>query len=118
MFDYDHIAQDLAKTHSILQTSKNCNCTTDTVVKVAKAYSISYLSSQELNRKKYSKAIIMCNLAGEPEQTFESRHDAARYLQQTGATTTPKCDGIIVHLDACANGKRKTAYKKIWKWKV
>lgn len=99
------------------EVARNLCISVDTVLAVAHQYG-TVRSAQAVSKALKSKAIIMCNLAGEPEQIFESKHDAARYLQQTGITATPKRGGIIVHLNACANGKRKTAYKKIWKWKA
>ena len=58
----------------------------------------------------------MYDLNGNLEHTFETLADAAKYLQVNKFTPTADDRGIVVHLRDCANGKRKTAYKKIWRW--
>ena len=71
---------------------------------------------QEIARLATGKQLKMYSLDGTLEKVFQTVHDAARYLQQNNFTSTPKATGIIVHLTACANGKRKSAYKKRWSW--
>lgn len=115
LFNYDSIAKDLAKTHSILQTSKNCNCTVDTVTKIAKAYSVSYLSSQELNREKYSKAINQYDLNGTLLQTFSNKEDAERWIRDNGISNS-KGGAIHTHIVEACKGKRKTAYGYKWQY--
>ena len=59
----------------------------------------------------------MYDLAGNLEQEFLALSDAAKFLQENKITPTINTKGIVVHLRDCANGKRKSAYKKSWKWK-
>jgi predicted transposase YbfD/YdcC len=115
LFDYDVIAQDLVKTGSILQTSRNCNCTIDTVAKIAKAYSISYLTSQELNREKYSKAIDQYDLAGNLLHTFRNKEDAERWIRDNNISNS-KGGAIHTHIVEVCKGKRKTAYGYKWQY--
>lgn len=115
LFNYDSIAKDLAKTRSILQTSKNCNCTVDTVAKIAKAYSVSYLASQEFNREKYSKAINQYDLNGTLLQTFSNKETAEQWIRDNGISNS-KGGAIHTHIVEACKGKRKTAYGYKWQY--
>ena len=48
----------------------------------------------------------------EKEYSFPS----ARYLIDNNLTKSNIERGIAVHLRKCANGERKTAYNREWKW--
>jgi group I intron endonuclease len=115
LFDHNLIAQDLAKTRSILQTSKNCNCTIDTVAKIAKVYSIPHKSAQELNSEKYSKAINQYDLSGKLLQTFKNKEDAKRWIRNNGISNS-KGGAIHTHIVEVCKGKRKTAYGYKWQY--
>jgi hypothetical protein len=113
--DYDLIYNTYCDLQNISKVAETLGISNDTVSAVIKQRGLAK-TSQEVARDTYGKEFKMYSLEGELEQTFKTVHDAARYLQQNGITPTPKVTGIIVHLTACANGKRKTAYKKIWRW--
>ena len=50
-------------------------------------------------------------------QSFPTLKEAARYLmKQNFAAYSNDASSATSHIRACANGKRKTAYKHIWKW--
>lgn len=49
-------------------------------------------------------------------QRYESMYDAARWLQENGYTLDKSISGISSHIGQVCNGKRKTAYKYIWKY--
>ena len=73
--------------------------------------------SSEIAKEKLGKTIKMFNLNNEYLQTFSTIKDAARYLINNGfAAPTTALEGITTHIRGCANLKRKTAYKHIWKW--
>jgi group I intron endonuclease len=115
LFDYDLIAQDLLKTGCLQQTSINCNCTTDTVVKIAKAYSIPFMSSQEFAREKYSKPVNQYDFKGNLLQTFKNKEDAERWIREQGISNS-RGGAIHTHIVEVCKGKRKTAYGFIWKY--
>jgi hypothetical protein len=72
---------------------------------------------QEVIRDTSGKTVAMYTLLGELEQEFDTLAAAAKFLQVNNYTSTVDDLGIIGHLRDCADGKRKTAYKKVWKWK-
>jgi group I intron endonuclease len=115
LFDHSFIAQDLAKTGSILQTSKNYSCTVDTVAKIAKAYSIPHKTSQELSREKYSKAINQYDLTNNLLQTFMNKEDAERWIRAQGISNS-KGGAIHTHIMEVCKGRRKTAYGYKWQY--
>ena len=87
----------------------------DTVLAVARRRG-KVLDNKAVVRAAFGKVICMYDLNGNLEHTFETLADAAKYLQVNKFTPTVDDRGIVVHLRDCANGKRKTAYKKIWRW--
>ena len=113
--DYDLIYNTYCDIQNATKVAELLGISVDTVSYVVKQRG-STKASREVARDTYGKEFKMYSLAGELEQTFKTVHDAARYLQQNNITPTPKVTGIIVHLTACANGKRKTAYRKRWSW--
>jgi hypothetical protein len=56
------------------------------------------------------------DLNGEYIKTFASVTDAAKYIQSLSPEKRKAINGIITHIAQVANGKRKTAYKYIWKY--
>ena len=115
LFDHNLIAQDLVKTGCLQQTSINCNCTTDTVVKIAKAYSIPYMSSQEFTRETCSKPLNQYDLKGNLIQTFKNKEDAERWIRSNGISNS-KGGAIHTHIVEVCKGKRKTAYGYKWQY--
>jgi group I intron endonuclease len=115
LFDYDLIAEDLAKTGSILQTSTNYGCTIDTVAKIAKAMMVSVKSSNELIREKYSKPLGQYDLKGNLIQTFANKEDAERWVRNQGISNS-KGGAIHTHIVEVCKGKRKTAYGYRWQY--
>ncbi len=115
LFDYEFIAQDLAKTNSLLQTSRNCGCTTDTVVKVAKIYNIQFKTAQEWAREKHSKAINQYDIDGNLLQTFTNKEDAERWIRMQGISNS-KGGAIHTHIVEVCKGKRRSAYGYKWQY--
>ena len=56
------------------------------------------------------------SLNGDYIKTFPSVSDAARYIQSLAPEKRTKIGGIKQHISQVARGKRKTAYKFIWKF--
>ena len=115
LFDYNLIAQDLAKTGSILQTSINYNCTVDTVSKIAKALAVPIKSSNELIREKYSKPLSQYDLKGNLIQNFANKEDAERWIRDQGISNS-KGGAIHTHIVEACKGKRKNAYGYKWQY--
>lgn len=113
--DYDLIYNTYCEVQNATKTAEILGISVDTVLVVVHQRG-EVKSMQEVAKEAFGKQLKMYSLTGELEQTFQTVREAARYLQQNNLTPTPKVTGIVVHLTACANGKRKTAYKKHWSW--
>lgn len=115
LFDHTEIAKDLAITKSLIQTSINCKCTTDTVSKIAKAYNIPFMSSAEQAREFYSKPINQYDLNGIFIQTFKNKEYAERWIRENNISSS-KGGAIHTHIVEACKGKRKTAYGFKWQY--
>ena len=113
--DYDLIYNTYCKVQNATKVAELLNISFDTVRAVVRQKGIA-LDGTAAVKAAFGKAISMYSLAGELEVSFETVSDAAKYLQVNNLTPTTDDRGIAVHLRDCANGKRKTAYKKLWKW--
>lgn len=92
LLDVNHIDED--KTNNRLNNLEWCS----------REYNVNYGTRNE----KISKPVIMCNLDGNELKEFKSTRSAGRYLNDES-----KCSGI----SNCCNGKRKSAYGYLWKYK-
>ena len=68
----------------------------------------------EKTTKTVNFLIEQYDLNGNYIQTFDSGADAARWIYENGMCKTLN-SGVRGHINDAANGKRKTAYKFIWK---
>lgn len=111
-YDHEQIANLLSQGLSATQVAKEFNCSVDLVTIIGKEYHIDYLANSH-NLKK--KRVAQYDKTGQYIQTFESTADAARWLYDNNKIPTLS-SGIRSHIAEVANGKRKTAYKYIWKY--
>lgn len=114
--DYDLICETYSQVKNITKTAEICNCCIDSVSHILKERHIDIISSQELAKRNSSKMINQYDLQGNYIQTFQSIFDAARYIQSLDPVNRTGLKGIRSHIAAVAKGKRKTAYKYIWKF--
>lgn len=114
--DYDLICETYKQVKNMTKTAELCNCHTDSVKKILKERDIPMLSSQEIAKNQQSKMINQYSLNGEYIKTFPSVSDAARYIQSLAPEKRTEIGGIKQHISQVARGKRKTAYKFIWKF--
>jgi predicted GIY-YIG superfamily endonuclease len=113
--DYDLIYTTYCELQNATQTAAKLGISFDTVQVVVRQRG-RMKSTQEISREAYGKSIAMYDSTGNLEQIFETLNDAARFLQANNLTPTISSRGIAAHIRDCANGKRKTAYKKAWQW--
>ena len=64
---------------------------------------------------KSSSPIAAYNLEGIFIQQFNSQSDAARWLIDEGIAQTNEIKNVVTAIGRVAQGKRKTAYKMLWK---
>ena len=113
--DYDLICETYKQTQNLKKTAELCNCCTDSVRNILSQHQIQIRASSEVSKQEYSKMINQYDLEGNYLITFPSYSDAARWLVDNNYA---KGDirGVFAHIRDCAKGKRKTAYKFIWKF--
>lgn len=64
----------------------------------------------------FSKKVGMYDIkTGELLKVFSSQSEGARWLQDNGKTIEKRVESISARIGQVCNGKRKTAYKYIWK---
>ena len=114
--DYDLICETYNQVHNMTKTAKLCRCHEDSVRKILKERQIKIFSGQEVAKEERSKMINQFSLSGEYIRTFSSISEAARYIQSLAPEKRTGFGGISQHISQVARGKRKTAYKYIWKY--
>ena len=114
--DYDLICETYKQVQSMAKTAKLCGCHEDSVRKILKERQIKTLSGQEISKIQRSQMINQYSISGEYIKTFSSISDAARYIQSLSPENRTGLGGIVQHISDVAKGKRKTAYKYIWKY--
>lgn len=114
--DYDLICETYKQVKNTVQTAEICRCCADSVRNILRERNIPILSSQEVSKIQKSKMINQYDLNGEYIKTFASLMDAARYIQSLSPEKRTDTRGIAQHISDVAKGKRKTAYKFIWKF--
>lgn len=113
LYNHQEIIKLYQKIGTIIGVSKELGCGIDIIRKV--------LNSNNINveeRKNSSKAreIEQYSLSGELLNTFTSQREAGKYIKNN-IETTNAIDKIASKIGDCANQKRKTAYKYIWRYK-
>ena len=114
--DYDLICETYKQVQNMVKIAKLCGCHEDSVRKILKERQIKTLSSQEISKIQRSQMINQYSISGEYIKTFSSISDAARYIQSLSPENRTGLGGIKQHISDVAKGKRKTAYKYIWKY--
>ena len=114
--DYDLICETYKQVQNTVKTAEICGCCADSVRNILRERHIPMLSSQEILKIQKSKVINQYDLNGEYIRTFASLSDAARYIQSLSPEKRTNMRGIVQHISDVAKGKRKTAYKYIWKY--
>lgn len=113
--DYDLICETYKQVQNAVKTAEICGCHPDSVKRILKEKKIEITLSSEIAKKETSKMINQYDLKNNYIKTFPSINDAARYIQGLSPERA-NLSGIAQHITAVAKGKRKTAYKFIWKF--
>ena len=114
--DYDLICETYLEVKNLKETAKICGCCTDSVSNILKERGIQVVPTKEIMRKRLSKPIKQYDLDKNYIQTFASVRDAGKYIQSLDPEKRKNLSGICEHISGVAKGKRKTAYKYIWKY--
>ena len=115
--DYNLVIKTYKEVQNIAEVSRILNIDVSTISKILHRNEIEIKSSTEIVKEKYGKPVGMYNNTGELLKTFSTLTDAARYLiEQNKVPSNSVLKGITAHIGKVCNGKRKTAYKYIWKY--
>lgn len=115
--NYELIYSTYRKIQNITETAKIFGISVDSVSKAVKQFDVVKPASQVMQDKS-GKAINMFDLKSSFEKQFLSVRDAARFVQESGLTPSVSVSGVGKHIRDCANGRRNSAYNKIWKWQI
>jgi hypothetical protein len=113
--DYDLIYNTYCNVQNATKVAEILGVSVDTVLSVIHQHGIKR-SSAEVTKLVLGKPITMFSLDGVEEKSFLSIKEAAAYVQLQGFTNIQNQSGITKVIRQCANGKRKTACKKLWQW--
>lgn len=112
LYDYDLIAELILQDKTYLEISKIVGCCKDVVSFVAKKYNIDHQPRN--NFVENSKQVFQFDKQGNYIQSFPSYAAAAQWLEDNGYVKG-NLNGVRSHIGEVCRGKRKTAYKFIWK---
>ena len=112
LYDYDLIAELIKQKRTYQEVADIIGCCVDVVSFVNKKYDIKH--EPENNFVKTSKKVNQYDKQGNYIQSFESYAEAARWLEENGYVKG-NLNGVRSHIGEVCKGKRKTAYKFIWK---
>lgn len=116
LYDYDSIKELIQKGYSTRQIIEVIGCCADIVHLVAKKNNLSIKKefSDCMNPK---KQVEQYDKQGNYIQSFESYAAAAQWLEDNGYVFG-NLNGVRSHIGDVCKGKRKTAYKFVWKDKI
>ena len=113
--DHNRIIKTFNESKSQKETAIVHGIHIDTVSKILKSNQISTLSKRDVAKKVQAKPILMLNKDNETIKQFESVSDAAMHIVEI--KEKGNYEDIIPHIIHVCQGKRKTAYGFIWKYK-
>lgn len=111
LYDYDAIVKGFLSGKLIKELAQEFECSDDTV---SAALKLAHVNSSINAIKKSSKGLIAKTLNGEFIQSFNSRMEAVKWVQDNGYTQSTNIDNINATIGRAANGKRATAYGIKW----
>ena len=116
IFDHQAILEALKENPYPALVAKQFNCSADLVINLAKDNNMSIKNYGNDIFRSNSKIVYQYTKQGEYINEFPSTVEAAKWC-----ATNKKCSsltsGVRSHISDCANGKRKSAYGYIWRYK-
>lgn len=117
LYDYEEIEFLLKERNTTKEICEKIGCSTDIVYNISKISNIPLtIKDNELKQKMLSskRKVAQYDLNGKFIQIFESYNDAGKWLLKENKIKNLN-SGVRSHIGEAAKGKRKTAYKYIWK---
>ena len=96
-------------------TAEYFKCDITVVRNACKELNIEIRSSGDMSREKLSKKVVMYSTKGIFICNFSSMMDAADWIKENDLSIATKTT-IVGHISEVCKGKRKSAYKHIWKY--
>ena len=112
LYDYDLIAELIKQNKTYQEIATTIGCCIDVVRFVNKKYNLGH--KPENNFVKTSKKVNQYDKQGNYIQSFNSYAEAARWLEEN-EYVKGHLNGVRAHISEVCRGKRKSAYKFIWK---
>jgi hypothetical protein len=115
--DYEAIFDTYKTVKSLTETAKIFGVHAESVSKIVRKFEGNIMAGPQVVKAKYGRAISMFSLDNNFEHEFLSVREAARFVKANGLASMAALDSSTgKHIRECANGFRKTAYSKIWRW--
>lgn len=116
LYNYSLIAERLKEHPYPKEIAKEFGCCVDTICTIAKNFNIKINHrGQELNVNS-KKAIKQFDKDNNYIQTFSSTVEAGKWIYENNKCSSLN-SGVRSHISDCANGKRKSAYGYVWRYK-
>ena len=115
LYDYDLIAELIKQNKTYIEISQIVGCCKEVVSFVAKKYNIEHIPRNAFVEN--SKQVAQYDKKGNYIQSFPSYAAAAQWLEDNGYVSG-HLNGVRSHIGDVCKGKRKTAYKFVWKDKI
>lgn len=115
-YDYELVKEVYLQCNSLAETSKMVGCTAETVHDILTKINVP-ISNKKVVTGCYNspKEVLQYDKAGNFIQSFERVTYAAKWVADK--LNKKYASGIRGHISDCANGKVKSAYGYVWKYK-
>lgn len=119
LYDHQKIYEKLLKCPYPCLVAKEFGCSVDIVRKIAKVNNIQLKNiGAETMKNRTQKAVLAFDKkTNEFVKEFESTASAAQWCFENGYSST-LTSGVRSHIAEVANGKRKTAFGFVWRYKI
>lgn len=115
LYDYDLIAELIINHKTTKEICDNLGCCADVVRLVANKYNLKISRAPDCMHK--AQSVCQYDKTGKYLRTFNSIREACHWLEENGYVTG-HLNGVTTHISDVCKGKRKTAYKFIWKYNL
>ena len=113
--DYNLVIEKYEELHTCSKVAEELQICDETVSRILQSSGIKPKTAAEVSKEKNSKKVAMLDMEGNIEQIFSSVNEAANFLINSKIANA-KLNSVNGNISRVANGERKSAYKKNWKY--
>ena len=113
--DYNLVIEKYKELHTCSKVAEELQICDETVSRILQSSGIKPKTAAEVSKEKNSKKVAMLDMEGNIEQIFSSVNEAANFLINSKIANA-KLNSVNGNISRVANGERKSAYKKNWKY--